>query len=144
MYLFFLFQIVAAISWPVEIPDRKFFITMGFQFNYDLPFDLATFYKPPRIALGREIKDSSIPNNRTDVELNHFNKTKRSTKHDEVSTTTEKDLKLKVEKYCKDEEHRSKRDMSAGELYTSFEQTFIEYVLYVFEHFIYNYVHVIF
>ncbi|XP_034488906.1 uncharacterized protein LOC117792764 [Drosophila innubila] len=40
-------QLTTSMSVPIDIPDsRKVFIDLGFQMNYNLPFDLASFYNP--------------------------------------------------------------------------------------------------
>ncbi|KAH8414080.1 hypothetical protein KR222_005307 [Zaprionus bogoriensis] len=40
-------QITSSMSVPIDIPDRrKVFMDLGFQMNYNLPFDLASFYNP--------------------------------------------------------------------------------------------------
>lgn len=40
------FQITFAISWPIEVPDRKLYMNNGFQFNYNVATSPTTFYKP--------------------------------------------------------------------------------------------------
>lgn len=101
-------------------------MNIGFQFNYNMPFALSSFYNPAFIAHSRALEDISKVDNSSNV--NHFNKTK--SKNEEVSFTDKNSVELNVDKYAAkhDEEQRSKRDMSAGELYTSFEQTLLEYV----------------
>lgn len=41
-----LFQVVIAVSWPIPYknPLRKLFFNIGFQFNYNEPFQLSSFY----------------------------------------------------------------------------------------------------
>ncbi|KAM8705708.1 hypothetical protein ACLKA7_010068 [Drosophila subpalustris] len=40
-------QLTASMSVPIDIPDaRKVFMDLGFQMNYNLPFNLAAFYNP--------------------------------------------------------------------------------------------------
>lgn len=54
-------QIVAAISWPLEIPDRKLFTNTGFQFNYNLANQLSSFYKPAFFPSSRALLDIVAP-----------------------------------------------------------------------------------
>lgn len=41
-----MFQVVIAVSWPIPYknPMRKLFFNIGFQFNYNEPFRLSSFY----------------------------------------------------------------------------------------------------
>lgn len=40
-------QLTSSMSVPIDIPDaRKVFMDLGFQMNYNLPFDLLSFYNP--------------------------------------------------------------------------------------------------
>lgn len=40
-------QLTSSMSVPIDIPDaRKVFMDLGFQMNYNLPFDLVSFYNP--------------------------------------------------------------------------------------------------
>lgn len=117
------FQIVAAMSWPVDIPDRKFFINLGFQFNYNLPFSPTSFYNPMYFPRSRAFLDDgkSLQTTNVNVQLN-------STNAENNTTTAAPDDNHSVEDDDNKYGQRNRRDMSAGELYASFENTLMEYV----------------
>lgn len=60
-----LVQVNAAISFPIEIPDRKAYLNVGYQFNYGTPFALSNFYKPPYLQnypSDRKFDDDTVVN----------------------------------------------------------------------------------
>lgn len=46
-------QISVGLSWPIEVPDRKVFITQAFQVNYNLPWTINQTVRPPFLPYGR-------------------------------------------------------------------------------------------
>lgn len=39
-------QLTTSMSVPIDLPNRRVFMDLGFQMNYNLPFNLAAFYNP--------------------------------------------------------------------------------------------------
>ncbi|TDG52207.1 hypothetical protein AWZ03_001488 [Drosophila navojoa] len=39
-------QLTSSMSVPIDLPNRRVFMDLGFQMNYNLPFDLLSFYNP--------------------------------------------------------------------------------------------------
>lgn len=106
---------------PVTIPDRKYFLSFGFQFNYNMPFSPASFYKPAYWPYARALFEQLeiLPDQSNSTTSSHENKTITyfpDSKHDHD---------ISFEKY-KSNENRDRRDLSAGELYKSLENTLLE------------------
>lgn len=115
------FKISAAVSVPVAVPDRKFFFNYGFQFNYNMPFSPTSFYKPTYWPYARALVEK--------LDILHEQPNSTTNSHENESITYLTDNKnahdVSVEKYQSDE-NRDRRDLSAGELYKSIENTLFE------------------
>lgn len=106
---------------PISIPDRKIFINFGFQFNYNMPFSPTSFYKPAywpyARALAEQLEILSDESNSTTSSYDNktFNYLPDNKNEHDVS----------AQKYQLNE-NRVRRDLSAGELYKSLENTLLE------------------
>ncbi len=111
-------QIVAAVSWPIVDPDRKAFVNVGFQFNYNTPFTPSSFYDPMywRSSKRDLSVDAKLQN---DTEIHEANDVKNVSKRHIVPTDT----------YDRSKYHSAldnQLDISAGELYKSLETILVE------------------
>ena len=100
----------------MEIPGRKVYFNMVFQFSYATPFNLKSFYNPPIFSNGgRNIQGVA---NFTD---NNLNTTLDTMENKNISPINEK-------RNHEDDVKKKKRDISAGEFYKSLESTVFQYV----------------
>ncbi|KAG4065106.1 hypothetical protein HA402_007503 [Bradysia odoriphaga] len=116
-------KIVAAVSWPIVDPDRKAFVNIGFQFNYNMPFAPSSFYDPMYWRnLGRSTKtelsvDTKATKNGT--ETHGTDEVKNVTKRYVADIDTYDRTKYQGELH-------NQLDISAGELYKSVETMLVE------------------
>jgi len=109
-------QIVAAVSWPIVDPDRKAFVNVGFQFNYNMPYTASSFYNPMYWA--RDLSVDAQPQNDTETHDND-NDIKNVTKRNIVDADT-------FDKTKYPSELNNDMDISAGELYKSLETMLVD------------------
>lgn len=112
-------KVVAAVSWPIVDPDRKAFVNIGFQFNYNMPFKPSSFYDPMYWrSLGRSAaSDDTGVQNATEIHGADAvkNVTKRYVADIDAFDTTKYHSAL-----------HNQLDISAGELYKSLETMLVE------------------
>lgn len=105
-------KIVAAVSWPIVDPDHKAFVNVGFQFNYNMPYTPSSFYDP--MYWRRALPNDAKPQNETGS--------------DDAKNITKRQIN-DVETHEKPKYHSeldNEMDISAGELYKSWESFLVE------------------
>lgn len=116
-------KIVAAVSWPIVDPDRKAFVNVGFQFNYNMPFTPSSFYDPMYWrSLGRSTKDE------LSVDTKAGNATEIHERDNDVKNVTKRYV-ADLDTYDRTKYHSAldnQLDISAGELYRSVETMLVE------------------